>query len=124
MVWLTVLGIAKRIGAWLTSLSFWQLVSLGLAVLVMVQQGRVWSEQRHSQKVAMQLNKCNGARMDLQAKLDAISTKRNEQKAETQTRIVTVEKQIRHADDQAKIIERAPLPGNCKSPSEILQADI
>jgi hypothetical protein len=61
---------------------------------------------------------------ELTAKLNAISTKRNEQKAETKTRIVTVEKQIRHADDQAKIIEQAPLPGQCRTPNAVLEADL
>lgn len=61
---------------------------------------------------------------DAQDKLNAISSKRNEQKVVTRDRIITVEKQIRHADDQAKVIEQAKLPGQCRTPPEIMGADL
>jgi hypothetical protein len=117
MVWLTVLGIAKRIGAWLTSLSFWQLACIGLALFAGVQTLRLGAEQRHAHKVEAQLSKAV-------EKLNAISSKRDQQKRETGERIATIKKQIRHADDQAKVIEQAPLPGNCKTPPEVMGADL
>jgi hypothetical protein len=115
--WLTVLGIAKRIGAWLTSLSFWQIVSLGLAGLSLI----LWFQRNDARHDAAAYEKRFLAAKN---ELQRISTAKNNQKRETETRIATVKKQIRHADDQAKIIESAPLPGNCKTPPGVMGADL
>lgn len=56
--------------------------------------------------------------------LRAISDKRNEQKAETEKRVEQAERGNREADKQAERIERAPLPGSCRTPPEILGADL
>lgn len=117
MVWLTVLDIAKRIGAWLGSLNIWQLACIGLALFAGVQTLRVSAEQRHSAKVEAQLSKAV-------EKLNAISSKRDEQKRETGERIKVVTRTIHDAERRAEKVENAPLPGNCKTPSEVLQADI
>jgi hypothetical protein len=114
---LAILAIAKRIGAWLTSLSFWQIVSLGLALFAGVQTLRLGAEQRHAHKVEAQLSKAV-------EKLNAISSKRDEQKRETGERIKVVTRTIHDAEGRAEKVEKAPLPGQCRSPKEVLDADI
>jgi predicted negative regulator of RcsB-dependent stress response len=71
-----------------------------------------------------QIHKWHQHSLALSAKLDAISSKRNEQKIETAERIKVVTRTIHEADGKARVIEAAPLPGNCKSPKEVLNADI
>ena len=115
--WALIPMILKRIGAWLASLSFWQVIALGLALFAGIQTMRVWAEQRHSAKVEAQLAKAVQQLRD-------ISTRRNEQKAETNKRIIVVREKIRHADDEARKIEQAPLPGQCRTPDAVLQADL
>lgn len=60
----------------------------------------------------------------LNAQLQAITTKRNEQHAETAERIKVVTKTIHDADGRAKVVEAAPLPGNCATPSQVMRADL
>jgi hypothetical protein len=121
VTWLLALGFVKRAGGavwrWLTHASFWQLVSLALACFAIVQHFQIADARHDAASYAKQ-------RDALKAELDAISSKRNEQKAETGKRIVVVKEQIRHADTEAKRIEQAELPGQCKSPKEVIDADI
>jgi hypothetical protein len=72
---------------------------------------------RHSAKVEAQLKVATD-------QLKSLSTAKNEQKVETVKRIEAVKERVRHADDRAKVIEQAPLPGQCKTPKEVLNADI
>lgn len=58
------------------------------------------------------------------AKLNNISSKRNQQKSETKERIKIVTQTIRVAEDKAGVVEKAPLPGQCRTPDAILRADI
>lgn len=60
----------------------------------------------------------------LSEKLQQISDKRNEQKIITRDRIKVVTKTIHDADQKAKVIETAPLPGGCRTPSQVLDADV
>lgn len=66
MTWLALLAFVKRIGSgvvkWLSSLSFWQLACLGLALFAGLQTIRVSAERRHSAKVEAQIVKCEAAR--------------------------------------------------------------
>lgn len=96
---------------------FLKYVTGGLAILCLVLGIALKVERAHSAKQATQIAK-------LVAQLDAISTKKNEQKAETQTRIVTVTKTIYDADGRAKVIEAEPLPGECKTPPAVMKADL
>lgn len=102
---------------WLSHRSFWQLVSMALCALLLVQHFALASEKRHSAKVEKQLQVAT-------AELQRISSKRNEQKQVTQQNIKTVVRTIHDADERAKKIESAKLPGECRTPSEVLQADI
>jgi hypothetical protein len=114
---LAILAIAKRAGAWLGSLNIWQLACIGLALFAGVQTLRLGAEQRHAHKVEAQLSKAV-------EKLNAISSKRDEQGKITAQRIRVVTRTIHDAEGRAEKVEGAPLPGGCKSPSEVLQADL
>lgn len=107
----------SAIWAWLSHRSFWRLVSMALCALLLVQHFALASEKRHSAKVEKQLQAAT-------AELQRISSKRNEQKQVTQQNIKTVVRTIHDADERAKKIESAKLPGECRTPSEVLQADI
>jgi hypothetical protein len=110
-------GALKSVVAWLSHRSFWQIVCMALALLLIVQTIRVHAEQRHSRKVEGQLSKTT-------AELQRISSKRNEQQIVTREKIKIVTQHIHDADGKARVIEQAPLPGNCKTPPAILQADL
>jgi hypothetical protein len=60
------------------------------------------------------------------AQLQAISSKRNEQKVETQERIKVVTRTIHDADGKAKEVETQPLPERCHgvTPSGVRNADV
>lgn len=65
------------------------------------------------------------AQIELQAaELKRISTKRDEQKVITHGRIVIADKGRKQAEDKAKVIEAAPLVPGCKTPPEIMGADL
>ena len=111
----------KRLGGavwgWLSSLTLWQLASLGLAIILIIQHFQLLDARHDRDAWRKQYNAEH-------AKLQAISSKRNEQKAETKERIKVVTRTIRDADGKAKAVEQAPLPGQCRTPSEIMRADI
>jgi hypothetical protein len=60
----------------------------------------------------------------LSDQLKAISTARDNQKAVTAKTVEHVKERVKQADDRAKVVEQAPLVGGCKTPKEILNADI
>jgi hypothetical protein len=107
----------KKLVAWLSHRSFWQIVSMGLALLLVVQTVRVKSEQRHAHKVETQLSKAV-------AELNSISSKRDDQKRETAERIKVVTQTIHDADERAKLVEKAPPAPNCRTKPEVMNADI
>lgn len=102
---------------WLSRLSFAQVALLVLALFAGLQTIRVSAEKRHSAKLQTQIEKVS-------AELKRISAAKNEQKIITRDRIVIAERKAKDADGVAKKIEAAPLPGQCRSPSEVLQADL
>jgi hypothetical protein len=118
---LAIWAVIQRIGAsalsFLGKLSIWQLLLIAALLVAGVQTVRVHAEQRHSAKLQTQVSK-------LAEQLKGISAKRDTQKTITKTNIVTVTKTIHDADGKAKQVETAPLPGNCKTPKEVLNADI
>ena len=61
---------------------------------------------------------------EVRAELKAISDKRNEQKRETEKRIEQADKGNRDADQRAREIEEAPLPGDCATPPQVMGADL
>ena len=111
----------KRLGGavwgWLSSLTLWQLVSLGLAIILIIQHFQLLDARHDRDAWRKQYNAEH-------AKLQAISSKRNEQKAETTERIKVVLQKQRSADSEARKIEQAPLPGQCRTPQQVLDADI
>jgi biopolymer transport protein ExbB/TolQ len=96
----------------------WKLIGIGLLCLLLaVQTVRLGHRTNQLEREKINSN-------ELRAELKAISTRKNEQKAETEKRVEQADKGNREADRQAERIEKAPLPGNCATPPEILGADI
>jgi hypothetical protein len=89
----------------------------GLLVVCIVLGVALKVERVHTAKQAAQIVKLN-------AELQRITTAKNEQRAETTERLKVVTRTIHDADGRAKVVEQAPLPGGCKSPKEVLDADI
>jgi len=95
--------------------SAWQLIALGLAVFALVQHFQLAGERRHSAKVEAQLAKVT-------VQLQRISSVKNVQKRETVNRIEHTRVIIKQADERAKVVEQAPLPGNCEQPQAVKDA--
>src|SRR5512139_3593066 len=70
------------------------------------------------------LEKCERDRNELRAELKRISTVKNEQVERTKETIRYVERIRKEADKVAEKIEQTPLPGNCKTPRAVLEADL
>jgi hypothetical protein len=97
--------------------SAWQLIAMGLAVFALVQHFQLAGERRHSAKVEAQLAKTT-------AELQRISSAKDEQ-AKVTTRTVERAKVIyRKADEQATKVEQAPLPGQCRTPPQVMGAGL
>jgi hypothetical protein len=62
--------------------------------------------------------------LKLSAELRRISTEKDEQKAATDKAIAKGRERIVYVDRVAKEIEKAPLPGQCRTPGAILKADL
>jgi hypothetical protein len=107
--------------AWLwgviTHASFWQLASLALACIAVVQHFAI-ADARHDRDAY------RSQRDGYKAQLDAISTKKNEQKAVTAERIKVVTRTIRDADERAKVVETAPPAPGCKTNAQVMGADL
>lgn len=96
---------------------FLKYIAGGLAIVCVVLGIALKLEQIHSAKLQTQVT-------NLSVQLERISTAKNDQKAVTQERIKVVEKRVHDADSTARKIETAKSPGNCKTPKEILDADL
>jgi hypothetical protein len=90
-------------------------ISLILGILLGVQK----METRHWHK---QSDQYEALAANYKAQLDAISTAKNQQKIVTKTKLQTVTRVIKVADDKAKVIEQSPDAPNCKTPKAILQS--
>jgi hypothetical protein len=101
----------------ITHASFWQLACMALGIWMIVVQFQL-ADSRHDASAYLK------QRDAYKAQLDSISSKRNEQKIQTETRIVSVREKIKEADGRAEKVESAPLPGGCRTPPEISQADL
>jgi hypothetical protein len=108
---------AKWLLGWLKHATFLQVACIALALFAGIQTLRVSAEKRHSAKVEQQLARSI-------AELNRLTSAKNTQRTITKTNIVTVTKRIHDAEERAKIVETAPLPGNCKTPPEIMGADL
>ena len=106
-----------KVGKWLMGRSVWQLLCLALLAYVIVLKFEV-ADARHDR------DSYKGQRDRLQAELDRISTRKNEQKSVTSGNIAKAREDQKRAEDKAREVESAPLPGNCATPQEVLRADI
>jgi hypothetical protein len=107
----------KGLWTWLSHRSFWQIVCMGLVVLILVQH----FELAHARSEAARWHK---QAIGLSEKLQQISDAKDQQKQVTREKIKVVTQRVHDADGKAKVIEQAPLPGQCKTPPEVLQADL
>lgn len=114
----------RALFAWLTT-DAWKFLFFGSLVLFGVETLRYHSELRHSAKVEKQLTEAVNHSRQLQAALDALAAESKRQQGE-------VEKVVDHyitvtkpglIKEREKIVH-APLPGQCKTPQEVLNADI
>jgi hypothetical protein len=107
---LTALALLRR---------YWKLGALILlGALLAIQTVRLGYRSNQLEKERINSN-------ELRAELKAISTKKNEQKAETSERIKQAETNQRDAAPIVKIIREAPIGPNCFTPGiEILRNEI
>jgi hypothetical protein len=61
---------------------------------------------------------------DCRANLDKATRPKNEQKRETERNIDKARDRNEQAEPKARRIETAPLPGGCRTPPEIMGADL
>ena len=96
----------------------WKLIGLGLLIALLgIQTLRLSWAERRADRIQFELNEAR------QALKDADLAARKLQ-AETERLIKLNRERQTQANDKAGRIERAPLPGNCKTPREILESDI
>ena len=110
--------------AWLAR-DGWRIVSLILAILLAYQTVTKAAEQRREHKLETQLQKSESARKSLQSTLDQLRAQsKQQQRTVTKTidHYITVTKPV--VRTQVEKIEAAPLPGGCKDPQDILDADV
>lgn len=102
----------------LLALRHWKLLGMGLlALLLAVQTVRLGAERNRADRIQINLN-------EARAELKRISTEKNEQAERTKETIRIVERDRKEADKVAERIEAAPLPGQCRTPSEVLEAEL
>jgi hypothetical protein len=97
--------------------SAWQLVALALAGLCII----LWFQRNDARSDAARWQKQDAAHV---AELQRISSAKNEQRAITREKIKLVETKRVEADREARKIEQAPLPGQCRTPPEVLGAGL
>jgi hypothetical protein len=110
-------GALSKLWAWLSHRSFWQIVCMALAAFALVQHFQL-ADARHDR------DSYRSQRDEYKRQLDAISSKRNEQKATTAERIKVVTRTIHDADERAKVVEKALPPGDCKTNAQVMGADL
>jgi hypothetical protein len=98
--------------------SHWKLVGIGLLCLALAVQTLRLGHRSN------QLEKERIASNELRAELKRISTAKNEQAKRTEGNIEQAERGNKEADDRARKIEEAPTAPDCKTPPEILGADL
>jgi hypothetical protein len=118
---LTILGYgriaANAVGAWLSRRSLAELACIALVAFALVQHFQL-KDARHDRDAWHR-------QFDSEhAKLQAISSKRNDQKLTTDQNIKIVTKIVHDAEDKAHQVESAPPPGNCRTSPQVLGADL
>jgi hypothetical protein len=109
----------STIGDIIAHLKFWQLVCIGLCAILVLQRFQL-ADARHDRDA------WHRQYDTVHAQLEALSSKQNEQKVETQERIKVVTRTIHDADGKAKEVETQPLPEQCHgvTPSGVRGADL
>lgn len=98
--------------------SHWKLIGMGLLCLAIAVLLVINGQLRN--KVERRDIRIN----ELVGELKRISEEKNEQAKRTEGNIKEAERGNKEADERARKIEEAPLPGNCATPREILEGDL
>ncbi len=98
--------------------TYWKLAFVGLrSLLLAIQTVRLSSAHNTIERREIDIR-------ELRGELERISARKNEQAGRTGENIKQAETIRDNADGRAKEIERAPLPGDCKTPPEVMGADV
>lgn len=114
MILALALGGWKHLVRFLSGLSFWQLACLALAILAVLQTYRAKDARSDAERWEKTYH---GYRASQAAAAE-------QQKQTTATNIVKTRDRIVHIEGPARIVETAPLPGQCKTPDAVLQGDL
>jgi hypothetical protein len=96
----------------------WKMIGLGLLCLALaVQTVRLGAANNRADRIQVNLN-------EARAELKRISTAKNEQAKRTESNIDRAVNHSRQAERVAERIEAAPLPGNCVTPREVMEAPL
>ena len=102
---------------WLNGSTVLAAVIAGLVAYVGIEKIELLTCRVESGKKDTQLVK-------MQDRLDAISSERNAQRIVTKTKIETVTRTIREKAKEAEKVETAPVAPGCKTPPQIMGADL
>ena len=112
--WLLLKAAFSGLTGFLRELSFWQLACLALAIMAVLQTYRA----RDARSDAERWEKTyHGYRASQAAAAEA-------QKQVTATNIVRTRDRIVQIEGPARIVETAPLPGQCKTPDAVMRGDL
>lgn len=106
--------VGSRIWSWLRGASFWQLCSIALLCFALFQTAML-ADARHDRDAYRK------QRDGYRATLDRLAKESADRQKQTEKVIADL---VKRGNREAERVENAPLPGLCRTPSEVLQADI
>ena len=96
----------------------WKWIGGGLLFLTLILGIALQVEKRHSRK----LSERNTV---LTQKLDELAKRSKETQAQTKQVITRYQKiTVPKVEERVRIVEKAPLPGQCRTPAEVMRAEI
>jgi hypothetical protein len=118
---LNFLGVGKSAFSaafsWLSRQSPATLMCLVLCLALAIDHIALLSAHRQNRKLERQVVLLSG-------ELQKISASKNKQQVVTRETVKVVTKLVHDADERARVVEDAPSAPNCKTKSEVLQADL
>lgn len=109
---LTLVG--SRIWGWLRGASFWQIACVCVCIFAGVQHFQL-ADARHDRDAYRK------QRDEYRSTLDQLAKESADRQKQTEKVIADL---VKRGNREAERVENAPLPGLCKTPSEVLQADL
>ena len=104
--------------SWLCHRSFWQLVSMGLAIFALVQHFEIVSARHEAAKWQRQYTL-------IHTQLDKLRSESKAQQGQV-TKVIHDYRTVTKPEvvKQVERVESAPLPGQCRTPDLVMRADI